>query len=653
MPIAKVKLEDGRIARFNVPEGTTPDEVVEFASNFNFDEEQQTATKPVSQSARRPEKKEGIGRTALEQSLQGATFGLADEISNFVGAGIAAALTDEDFTDLLTEAQKRGEDRLARQQEQRPVLSVASQVGGGIATGVAGAATKTGKNILSSIGRSGTVGRVGKSTGVGAATGAVTGFGTGEGGVSERLEGAKTGAKVGGTVGGALPVVGNIAKNIVGGARRTGQLVTGRKADTIVTDALANKDLKSLQQTLDDGKSISSLVDIAGDEAKGLLRSVAKKSGGTKNYVADFLENRSEDSGRRINDLLSQKVSNIDNYYQNLDDLAKGRAVAAAPLYKKAYQEAAEIDRNKLNKLLQDKRIIDAVDIAKRDLGVRIEAPVNSLEVLDGAKKALDDIIGESVRAGKSQKAASFLKLKQQLVSELDQASPTYSKARQVFSGFKSIEDAQEQGLKFLSEDPELIRRTIKGLTAGEHDAYLIGVRRALKNQVDRTADAGDPAKRIFGNQLVRDKIKAAFPNKKGFNEFSKRMVEEIQAAETKFKVLGGSRSDFNLAQDAGMLLDLAEVGATQGSRGITAEIIGAVATGLKNRAVGLTDKNSKEIARILLDRDAGVEVLERFMKKQPALQQEVIKDLIPDFTTIRNQQAANVGISSAAAGGQ
>ena len=33
MPIAKIQLQDGRIAKFEVPEGTTPEEVINFAQN--------------------------------------------------------------------------------------------------------------------------------------------------------------------------------------------------------------------------------------------------------------------------------------------------------------------------------------------------------------------------------------------------------------------------------------------------------------------------------------------------------------------------------------------------------------------------------------------------------------------------------------------
>jgi len=45
MPIAKVQLQDGRIARFEVPDGTTPDEVMQFANN-QFGEQQPQQTQP-------------------------------------------------------------------------------------------------------------------------------------------------------------------------------------------------------------------------------------------------------------------------------------------------------------------------------------------------------------------------------------------------------------------------------------------------------------------------------------------------------------------------------------------------------------------------------------------------------------------------------
>ena len=51
MPIAKVRLPDGRVARFNVPEGTTPEEVTAFAAQQNIGAEPAAPTAAQQQIA--------------------------------------------------------------------------------------------------------------------------------------------------------------------------------------------------------------------------------------------------------------------------------------------------------------------------------------------------------------------------------------------------------------------------------------------------------------------------------------------------------------------------------------------------------------------------------------------------------------------------
>ena len=50
MPIAKIQLQDGRIAKFEVPEGTTPEEVINFAQNQFGNQQPQ----PEPQQPRQP-----------------------------------------------------------------------------------------------------------------------------------------------------------------------------------------------------------------------------------------------------------------------------------------------------------------------------------------------------------------------------------------------------------------------------------------------------------------------------------------------------------------------------------------------------------------------------------------------------------------------
>lgn len=155
---------------------------------------------------------QGLQRTVLEQGLQGATFGFADEITDRVGAGLASILTDEKYSDLLKEARNNSKERLRDQMEQRPVASIASNLVGGLAGGIAGGATKAGASVSNSLRTGGAAARIAKGAAVGAATGAAYGAGTAEDGA--KTKGAGYGALFGGFMGGAFPGVGAAVSGI-------------------------------------------------------------------------------------------------------------------------------------------------------------------------------------------------------------------------------------------------------------------------------------------------------------------------------------------------------------------------------------------------------------------------------------------------------
>lgn len=163
--------------------------------------------------AEKPEYKAGIGRTMLDQGLQGATFGFADEITDRLGAGVASLATDESYSDLLNEARGMTKERMAAQMEQRPALSIGSNLAGAILTGGAGATTKGGAALTTRLGSGGLGARITKGIGGGAISGGVYGFGSGDEGFTERLSDAGQGAVLGGAVGGVLPTAGGALRS--------------------------------------------------------------------------------------------------------------------------------------------------------------------------------------------------------------------------------------------------------------------------------------------------------------------------------------------------------------------------------------------------------------------------------------------------------
>lgn len=380
---------------------------------------------------------------------------------------------------------------------------------------------------------------------------------------------------------------------------------------------------KSYADLLDELKSsdVLTIADIAGDEVQGLTRAIGKIEG-AKNLIHSTLRQRGEKALTRVRAVLSERISSVDSYFGNIEELGKARSLASKPLYKKAYEEATNIIDERLTKFLQDKRIIDAMDDAKLRYGVRAEAAANSLESLDGVKKVLYDLESTARRAGSDNLADAYKILRQDMVKVLDDNSPTYSQARKVFEDPSRLIDAQEAGRAYFKLQPEELKIKLADMAPHELEAYRIGVRQRLQEVASKVADDGDPAKAIFGNDFKRTQLEAIFETKEHYDEFAKRMRDEITTAKTRFAILGGSRTDYNLAVDD----DLIDVGADIARRGIEEvakdKLIEVVRGQLKARYQGINDRNAASIAEILVDREKGIKALQELLEKQDDMAQ-------------------------------
>lgn len=399
---------------------------------------------------------------------------------------------------------------------------------------------------------------------------------------------------------------------------------------------------------------ITTLADVGGDTTAGATRAIAKV-GDAKNVVQQELENRSLDAVKRVSNDLTNHVSSVDRYFGNLDDLQSAYREKAAPLYRDAFTQNKSINSKVVDRILETpagkKALGHAAESMQNDMalmgtpdaelgeqarlaGQRVEGGVANglnLRTLDYVKKGLDDQINIAQRAGENQRAASLINMKNQLVAELDAADVTgragpnsfkpeggsYANARKVASDAFKLRDAQETGRKFSTMTPEQLQMAMKDMNDAEKDAFRIGVRENLQNSVNATSDGADPAKRIFGNTQKREQLKAVFGGE-DFDKFEARMREEMQAANTKFKVLGGSRTDYNIAEDANSAAgDLIENVATKGpTRAAVDAGVQKVADYVRKSGLGVNEKNSVELARMLVNRGQSIESLNEIIRR-------------------------------------
>lgn len=199
-----IRLPDGTILR-NVPEGTTRAQIEAKLSARGMAMPQQTSPQ------RQPQQKEGVGRTAFDQTLQGLTFGFGDEIADVLGAAGASAL-DPDLTygEAYNQARQLTKERQDRQFDQHPVVSIGGNIAGSLITGGAGVAktagTKAGAAALDWLGRGNLATRAVKAGLASAPGAALAGAGTAADG--DMAAGAMRGGALGFAGGALVPVAG-------------------------------------------------------------------------------------------------------------------------------------------------------------------------------------------------------------------------------------------------------------------------------------------------------------------------------------------------------------------------------------------------------------------------------------------------------------
>jgi hypothetical protein len=597
--------------------------------------------------------KRDLGRTAKAVDdtgrafASGVTFGHADEIA----AGLNSLIGGGDYSELHAKEIARDETiPFAQRLGGEMAGGIASTVAAAPAVGAAAAVPYAGRAVSALANAPKWL----KASGLGALFGAGFGHGTAEEG--ERLEGAAIGAGLGAGTGAAI----GAGAAALSGINKYFPIASFLKAKATPKQSAARMLGKAMQDDLTTAPRARArltelgpkamLADVGGENVTGLARGLTGTPGPAKQKIMQSLKSRVSGEAGRLHDNVTKHLGPGDYFAAEEQFLGKLRS-NARPAYEAAYKANKSVTSPWLERFMKDPIAKDALEeaaeIARMDRltgGVKWVAPVDkeltaaaraaseagkmpsvgrpgvgtkglSLESWDYIKQGYDQVLNRPAYTNKmtdalNKKGRAVDQVRRSLVRQLDKATggdkSLYRKARTQYAGNAETLNAIRDGAKFATKAPELIKRELARLSPASQEAYRNGAARKILDMVDSVTDNASAANRLWNRQIGRDRVKALFPDRGGFADFSRRMTAEQRFADTSNAVAQGSRRAPMLGETQALQGSLGNVGAVMGSKmpGGNSLVWAGIGRKMASKLVGEPGKMNKELARMLTSRN-------------------------------------------------
>jgi hypothetical protein len=549
---------------------------------------------------------------ALRSVGQGLTFGTLEEIEAALRTGSISGPEYEKQRNLLREQQKQfGMDM--------PIAKTGLEIGGSLIAplGIAKQVAKLAPATQALITGTTVPGQIARGTGIGAVTGAASGYG-----FAEKDEGSETamGGAFGGLLGGSVPVVvkgaGTLIKNVLNSAGIGDQEAAASKmlANYLKKDNLSPTEA---QQALDELRRIGVPNPVIADLGKSLndlAYSAYAVQSSAKGTTKEFLENRLIDQPNNIVKGLVEKAGLAKNVngFEYLEALTANQSRLASQAYPEAYSKAINavpfrkfIDRDVFTKAYGEAvKRADVYGQKLPDLSSIRNAQSVPTDVLHQIKMGLDRIVDaetDNITKKMSGYGSDVVKVKNEFNDLIKSLNPEYKKANAEFADAERIKNAFKLGEDYQKLNPAEAASKIKKLTSDEKEAFRLGVM-ADVNQRLGNFKGGDFTKQIFKSENQKLLLRNAFPDQASYNEFSQYVKSLNRQAETKQRVLGGSRTDENRAvrEEANLLGSLAQASAT----GDLASLLRSGVNTVLSRAKGISSESSEALQKRLFSVD-------------------------------------------------
>ena len=543
---------------------------------------------------------------------QGLTFGTLDEIEAALRTGSISGPEYERQRNLLREQQKQfGMDM--------PIVKPALEVGGSLIAplGIAKQVAKLAPATQALITGSTVPGQIARGTAIGGVTGAASGYGFAE---KEDGSEAAAGGIFGGLLGGSVPVVvkgaGTLIKNVLNSAGIGDQEAAASKmlANYLKKDNLSPTEA---QQALDELRRIGVPNPVIADLGKSLndlAYSAYAVQSSAKGTTKEFLENRLIDQPNDIVKGLVEKAGLAKNVngFEYLEALTANQSRLASQAYPEAYSKAINavpfrkfIDRDVFTKAYGEAvKRADVYGQKLPDLASIRNAQSVPTDVLHQIKMGLDRIVDaetDNITKKMSGYGSDVVKVKNEFNDLIKSLNPEYKKANAEFADAERIKNAFKLGEDYQKLNPAEAASNIKKMTSDEKEAFRLGVMADVNERLGNFK-GGDFTKQIFKSENQKLLLRNAFPDQASYTEFSQYVKSLNRQAETKQRVLGGSRTDENKAvrEEANLLGSLAQASAT----GDLASLLRSGVNTVLSRAKGISSESSEALQKRLFSVD-------------------------------------------------
>jgi len=548
-----------------MPDGTViegvPDDYSKEQVQAMYDKSQ---PKPISDIA--PELSTGQKALGATRSfLEGQTMGFADELGIAPAAALASVTTPSTYGEAYDWMKKDYTEQQKKFEEQNPWLAGGANIAGGLLTAVPGA-----KKVMAS--KFAQMNPLKAAVGGGGVAGLIGGAG-----YAPTMEDVPAYAGTGMAGGMALAPMGFYAGKLAGKAGgAVKRALTPEAPQTTISRTVghyAGQDQVTPKQMIDAAKLMgkeATLADVGGQNLKSLAMTMAQKGGTEKTRALGEFAGRQKGATKRILNTLRKQSGGDTNYFKNQKAIIDRRFKEASPLYEAAKKESLSTDDmvDFYNRSQSTAEGFEGVkNILNRFTKGKGEHKVfkTSIKELHSLQKELRDEANAAFNKGRTERGNAIMSMQKDLINTLSAKNPNYAAGRKIWADESALNDAMKAGRNILKEDADMVSDNIANLSKSEQEAYISGAIKTIRDKLMVGRESSNTATKL-SSQLVRERLRGAFPDDESFGKFINQLDIEDKYAQTYQKIYGGSQTQPRMQAEK----DVA--GIIRGGSGISAE---------------------------------------------------------------------------------